>query len=121
MESTQYKLTLSQLKTSGVKLIKSLLSGPRPYAYNRLNWSDFKDLSNFSEFRFNLNIHDILAEIFLGSEITEDKEYDMGWENLTDKEKIIYKNFAYIILRLRTDIEQLDEEVRSLRKRLDDI
>jgi hypothetical protein len=121
MESTEYKLTLSQLKVSGVKILKSILSGQKPYNYNKLSWSYFKNGSNYIKFKDKLNIHDILAEIFQGSAIVEDKEYDMGWENLTDKEKIIYKNFAYIILRLRTDIEQLDEEVSSLRERLDDI
>ena len=121
MESTQYKLTLSQLKASGVKLLKSILSGERPYNYNKLSWADFKNGSDCDKFKYKLNIHCILAEIFQGSGIVEDKEYDMGWENLTTEEETIYRNFAFIVLRLRSDIAQLDEEVRMLRERLDSV
>ena len=116
-----YKLTLSQLKIPGVKILKSLVAGPKPYDYNKLTYCHFKNSDDYYEFKFNLNLHDILAEIFVGSEILEDEEYTMGWKGLTDKEKIIYGNFANIVFLLKRDIAGLQEEIYALTERLDNI
>lgn len=121
MNQTQYKLTLSQLKNPGVKLLKSLIAGPKPYDYSKLTYCHFKNTADYYSFRSSLLFHNTLAEIFLGSDIQEDEEYDMGWKCLTYREEIVYGNFANIILSLRQDITNLEEEVHNLSRRLDNI
>jgi len=121
MNQTQYKLTLSQLKDPGVKVLKSLIAGPKPYNYSKLTYNHFKNSADYYSFRSSLLFHNTLAEIFLGSDIQEDEEYDMGWKGLTHREKIIYSNFADIISLLRWNITNLEEEVHNLSRRLDNI
>jgi hypothetical protein len=107
------------LTATGKKKLKKILSEYGPPDYSGLAWSDFQKGEDYYKFLDEWNTHQVLREIFDGSGINEDDEYDSGFEGLSYNEEAIYTNIAKIIISLRNQIEDAAETARGVSRRLD--
>jgi hypothetical protein len=115
------EINLKVLTATGKKKLKKILSEYGPPNYGSLQWSDFQNGEDYYKFLDKWNTHQVLREIFDGSGINEDDEYDCAFEGLNYTEEIIYTNIAKIIISLRNQIEDAAETANEANRRLDRI
>jgi hypothetical protein len=115
------EINTALLSASGKKKVKKILSECGPPNYGSLGWSDFQNGEDYYKFLDKWNTHQVLREIFDGSGINEDDEYDSGFEGLSYNEEVIYTNIAKIIISLRSQIEDAAETARGVSRRLDEV
>lgn len=108
------------LTASGRKKLKKIESQPWSHDYESLRWDDFKAYSDFNKFRERWEIHKVLREIYEGSGVEENEDYDGGFD-ATPQESAIYGNIAKIIVGLRQEISQAQEEGAEANRRLDSL
>jgi hypothetical protein len=106
------------LTATGKKKLKKILSECGPPDYSGLAWSDFQKGEDYYKFRDKWNTHKVLREIFNGSGVEENDEYNCGFD-LSYNDGIIYTNIANIIISLRNQIEDAAETARGVSRRLD--
>ena len=110
------------LTASGKKKLKKILAEYGPPNYSSLGcWSDFQNSEDYYKFQSEWNTHQVLREIFDGSGIEENDEYEGGFRGLTYTEVGIYRNIANIIISLRNQIEDAADTAKGVSRRLDEI
>jgi hypothetical protein len=115
------KIDPKLLTATGKKKVKKILAEYGPPNYISLGLSDFQKGEDYYKFLNEWNTHQVLREIFDGSGIEENEEYDFGFENLSYSEEIIYTNIANIIISLRNQIEDAAETANGVSRRLDNV
>lgn len=101
------------LKSSGKTKLKKLSSEFGPLDYGCLSRYDFKKPEDYYNHLKNWDIHQVLGEIFNGSEVTED--------DLSCSERAIYRNIANIIIELRQKVDDAANDASAVAQRLDRI
>lgn len=109
------------LKASGKTKLKKLSSESGTLDYGCLSWLDFKKSEDYYNHLNNWNTHQVLREIFNGSEVTEDDECEGCWDGLSCSERAIYRNIANIIIELRQKVDNAANDASEVAKRLDRI
>jgi hypothetical protein len=107
------------LTATGKKKLKKIISECGPLDYSGLAWSDFQNGEDYYKFRDKWNTHQVLREIFDGSGVEENEDYDCGFDNLSYNEVTIYTNIAKIIIGLRNQIEDAAQTAGRVSRRLD--
>jgi len=115
------EINLKLLTSSGKKKVKKILAEYGPPNYDSLGWSDFQKGEDYYKFQSEWNTHKVLREIFDGSGIEENDEYESGFEDLSYNEGIIYTNIANIIISLRNQIQNTEETADEAIRRLNNI
>jgi len=109
------------LKPSGKTKLKKLSPEFGPLDYGCLSWLDFKKPEDYYDHLKNWNTHQVLREIFNGSEVTEDGECEGCWDGLSCSERAIYKNIANIIIELRQKVDDAANDASEVATRLNRI
>jgi hypothetical protein len=113
------KINPKLLTASGKKKLKEILAEYGLPNYGRLGYSDFKKEEDYYKFQSEWGTHQVLREIFDGSFVEENEEYDFGFGDLDYNEGAIYTNIANIIISLRNQIEDAAETANGVSRRLD--
>jgi hypothetical protein len=115
------KIDPKLLTASGKKRVKKILAEYGSPNYGSLGYIDFKKAEDYYKFRSEWNTHQVLREIFDGSGIEENGEYESGFEGLSYSGGAIYTNIANIIISLRNQIQTIEETANESTRRLDNI
>lgn len=118
------KINPKLLTASGKKKLRKILAEHGPPNYGNLGWSDFQKPEDYHKFQPEWNTHQVLREIFDGSDIVEnstDVFSETDWEGLSRSQKVIYTNMANIIISLRNQIQTIEETADEATRRLDNI
>ena len=115
------KINPKLLTASGKKKLKEILAEYGLPNYGRLGYSDFKKEEDYYKFQSEWGTHQVLREIFDGSFVEENEEYDFGFGDLDYNEGAIYTNIANIIISLRNQIQVIEETANESTRRLDNI
>jgi hypothetical protein len=106
------------LTATGKKKLKKILSECGPPDYSGLARSDFQKGEDYYKFLSEWHTHMVLREIFDGSGVEENEDYDCGFD-LSYNDGIIYTNIAKIIISLRNQIEDAAQTAERVSRRLD--